>query len=205
VRVSAGQLRDLVRTGPAWRPPPPGGGGGASPASARNKAIAIYHDEGYTSAQSYLAGNRGDGTKGLAGAFGVGGRYHDWGQRTRDCLNRYFGQDQRLGEVYAELPLRGDVAIGNHSVGAYVDVVVFHPSGYVGRLLNWDLDGITLPNADLMAVPAALLIEQELGQATCVKIAVWDLEHNRQFEVSGTYALGQTAGLRALLDRVDPP
>jgi hypothetical protein len=202
VRVSAGQLRDLVRTGASWRPPP-GPGGGASPASARAKAIGIYHDEGHVAAVSYLAGNRGDGSKGLAGAFGVGGRYANWGARTRDSLDRYFRYDQQQGEVYAALPLRGEVTIGTHTVGAYVDVVMFHRSGYVGRLLNWDLEGVTLDDAELMAAPASLLIEQELGRTTCVKIAVWDLEHRRQFEVNGAYALAQVGRVRRLMDRVD--
>jgi hypothetical protein len=174
-----------------------------SPAPVRNKAIAIYHGEGQSAALAYLAGNRGDGTKGLAGSFDVGGRYQDWGRRTRDCLNRYFRHDQRLGSVYAELPLRDEVTIGNHSIGAYVDVVTFHPSGYIGRLLNWDRDGLTLANAELMAVPAALLIEQELGEATCVMLAVWDLEHDQQFEINGVYALRQVSRLRRLMDRVE--
>lgn len=204
MRVSASQLRDLARTGPTWRPPTPGAGAGASPAPTRNKAIAIYHDEGQAAALAYLSGNRGDGTKGLAGAFGPGGRFENWGRRTRDHLDRYFRYDQPLGEAYAELPLRGDVAIGSHTVGAYIDVVTFHASGYVGRVLNWDLEGVTLAAADLIAVPAALLIEQELGAGTCIKIAVWDLEQRQQLEINGSYALSQVSRLSSLMDRVDP-
>ena len=165
--------------------------------------MAIYHEEGHSAALAYLAGNRGDGTKGLTGSFGPGGRYAAWGARTRQSLDRYFRFDREERRDYAQLPLKAEVALGRHWVGAVIDVVMFDDAGYVGRVLNWDKTGVDLDVAEIVAVPAAMLIEQELGRDTCVHIAVWDLENSRQFEIDGPSALAWVAHASTLMDQVE--
>lgn len=204
MRLTAAQLREVARDGAAWRPPEPGSDNRPSPAAIRTRAVAIYHEEGHAAALSYLGGQR-PGVKGLAtGYFGPGGKAAGWGRQTRRSLDRYFDYDRREGQLYAELSLKEDVALGTHFIGAFVDVVLFHPQGYLGRVLSWDQAGVpTLEAADLVAAPAAMLIEQEMGEGTCAVVAVWDLPNKRQYEIDGQQALGTASQLKALMNRIE--
>jgi hypothetical protein len=111
--------------------------------------------------------------------------------------------DLQDGRPPAALSLARDVTIGSHVVGTTVDVAVFADGGYSGRVLTWDLAGVTGELANLLAVPVALLIDQELGAATCLDVEVWDLEHGRRWLIPRDVALGGMRVVERMLDRTE--
>lgn len=201
MRVTLGELRDIAREGPAWRPRPVGAVI-VTPASIRTKAICIYHEEGHSDALAYLGGRR-PGSLGLSATFGPDGPRAAQGRRTSAAFDRYVRLDRQDGRPYAELTLGADVSVGRHQVGATADVVVFDQLGYSGRTLSWNLDGVTDELAELLALPVALAIDQELGADTCVEVVVWDLEHNAQWVVDRAAAHARARELARVLDRIE--
>lgn len=202
MRVTLGDVRDIGRQGVRWRPHPPDAVI-VSPSSVRSKAVRIYHDETHSSALAYLDGRRRDGSRGLAGTFSPTGSRARQGQRTRQAFARYAQLEVRDGRPVADLALTGDVQIGSHTVGTTVDVVLFTTGGYSGRLLTWDLAGVTPEVADLMAVPAVLLIDQKLGEGTCVDIEVWDLENGVKWLIPRESGLSRLPNAALTLDAVE--
>jgi hypothetical protein len=201
VEIRLGDLREIGRQGAGWRPRPPDGVI-ITPSSIRSRAIRLYHDEGLDLANQYLEGRRG-GSTGLSGYFGSDGPRAQQGQRTREAFNRYVHFDGADGRPVATMALSGDVSVGHHVIGATVDIVVFGPTGYGGRVLNWDIAGINADLARLVAVPALMLIDQELGHSTCSDIEVWDLEHGVRWPRDSNEIRGDFGTVARLLDRVE--
>lgn len=205
MRVRFGDLRDIARQGESWQPRS-ANTVVIAPTSIRTKAIEIYHNEGQAAALDYLAGRR-PGSRGLSGYYGTGGKRPRQGQRTREAISRYIQFDLEDGRPVAELGVSGDVAIGPHIVSTTVDVVVFATQEdgyeYSGRLLTWDLAGGSVSLAEVIAVPALLLIDQELGADTCEDIEVWDLEHGARWRIVRGHALGNIGRVAQMLDRAD--
>jgi hypothetical protein len=104
---------------------------------------------------------------------------------------------------YADLGVAGDVEIGSHAVGAIVDVVVFDSGGYCGRVLGWDLSGISEEVALMMAGIATMVIDEKMGEGTCTEIEVWDLEHDHQWRFVRAHAVGVIPRVQRILDAVD--
>jgi hypothetical protein len=199
MRISGSDLRDIARIGgPGWRPRPPDAVI-VTPSGIRKKALSLYHEEGLAEALAYLAGNR-PGSTGLGGTYGRGGSREQQGRRTAAQFDRYVRYDINDGRPYAELGLSAEVVIGRHVVRATLDVVVFDAVGYAGRLLNWDLQGVDRPVAEMLAVPMVLLMDQQLGTGTAVEVAVWDLEHDRRWIVTRGTALNLVNELAVLLN-----
>lgn len=103
----------------------------------------------------------------------------------------------------AELTLAEEVDVGSHRVQTTIDVVVFADVGYSGRILNWDRAGVSEGVADTLAAPAALLIDRELGEETCVDIEVWDLGSSEKWVLTREAAFGHVEKLARLLDQVE--
>ena len=104
----------------------------------------------------------------------------------------------------ATLALSGDVPFGSHVIGSTVDVVVFAAAtGLIGRVLTWDLSGVNENLAKLVAVPATLLVDRELGADTCVAIDVWDLEHGARWTIARQEAIANRSLVQGLLDRTE--
>jgi hypothetical protein len=152
---------------------------------------------------AYLEGKHPDGGRGLSGSFGPKGKYAKQGQRARDGFARYVKLDKRDARPVAELTLAEEVDVGSHRVQTTVDVVVFADTGYSGRILNWDRAGVSEGVADALAAPAALLIDRELGEETCVDIEVWDLGSSEKWALTREAALGHVEKLARLLDQVE--
>jgi hypothetical protein len=92
---------------------------------------------------------------------------------------------------------------GSHLVQVIADVVVFADDGYSGRILNWDRTGVDGEVVDVLGLPGALLLDQELGEDTCVDIEIWDLERGEKWLVNREAAFSQLEKLARLLDRVE--
>jgi hypothetical protein len=203
MRIRFGDLRDIARQGPTWRPRP-ANAVVIAPTSVRIKAIEIYHDEGQSAALDYMDGRRPH-SRGLSGYYGSSGKRPRQGQRTREAIARYFQYDVEDGRPVAELGVSGEVTIGHHVVSTTVDVVVFAAQDegyeYSGRVLLWDLAGGSEPLSELIAVPAVLLIDQGLGRNTCGDIEVWDLEHGSRWRVGRRHALSNVPRVTEMLDR----
>lgn len=205
MRLRLGDLRDIARQGESWRPRSPGAVV-ISPRSIRTKALEIHHEEGQAATLDYLAGRRPH-SRGLSGYYGAGGKRPRQGQRTREAIDRYIQFDLEDGRPVAELGVNGDVAIGAHIVSTAVDVVVFAAQEdgyeYSGRILLWDLAGGSDSLSELVAVPAVLLIDQELGADTCEDVEVWDLEYGARWRIRRAHALGNVRRVAQMLDRAD--
>lgn len=205
MRVRLGDLRDIARQGAGWRPRSPNEVV-IAPTSVRAKAIEIYHDEGQAAALDYLAGRRPH-SRGLSGYYGTSGKRPRQGQRTREAIGRYIEFDVEDGRPIAELGVRGEVAIGHHTVSTTVDAVVFAAQEdgyeYSGRLLLWDLAGGSDSLSELLAAPAVLLIDQELGAEMCEDVEVWDLEHGARWRILRAHALNGVQRVTEMLDRAD--
>lgn len=202
MRVTLSQLRDIGRSGVRWRPPDPKSKP-VVPSAVRRKAIRTYHDESLADALAYLDGRHPNGARGLSGTFGPKGKRAKQGRRTRDGFGRYVKLDRRDGRPAAELMLKEDVEIGSHLVQVTADVVVFADDGYSGRILNWDRTGVDGEVVDVLGLPGALLLDQELGEDTCVDIEIWDLERGEKWLVNREAAFSQLKKLAHLLDRVE--
>jgi hypothetical protein len=201
VKVRLGDLREIGRAGVVWRPRPDGSIV-IVPSSVRNKAIRIFHEEGAGRAIEYLEGRRA-GAQGLGGTFGPSGNRATQGRRTREAFDRYVRMSDADGRDYADVGVSGDVEIGSHVVGVTLDAVVFDTQGYAGRLLTWDLSGMTSELALLVAGPAVLLIDQQMGRGTCCEVEVWDLEHDHQWRFLRAHALSAIADVERVLDAVE--
>jgi hypothetical protein len=202
MRVTLSELRDIRRKGVQWRPPERNAPI-VVPSAVRKKAIRVFHDESHADALAYLDGRRPDGSRGLSGTFGPKGSRAKQGQRVRDAFGRYVRLDRQDSRPVAEVSLLGEISIGAHSVMAAVDVVIFATAGYSGRILNWDRAGVTDEIADALSVPGVLLIDQELGDDTCVDVEVWDLEGGKKWVVTREAAMTQISEVARLLDRVE--
>jgi hypothetical protein len=99
--------------------------------------------------------------------------------------------------------LTSDVDIGPHQISTTVDVVLFAEDGYSGRVLNWDRAGLSDSLADVLSVPAVLLVDQELGADTCVDVELWDLHKGAKWLVARDAALAQVGRLKRFLDRIE--
>jgi hypothetical protein len=201
MRITTSDLRDIARRGPGWRPAAPDAPI-VTPAPIRKKAVRLYHTEGHPASLAYLAGRR-KGSRGLAGDYGPGGRRAQQGARTRASFDRYVRLDIADGRPYADLELSKEIPIGDHVFAASLDVVLFVPRGFGGRLLNWDQTGLTDDTAEVVAAPMVRMIDQELGSDTCVEIEVWDLEHNLCWVVDRSTALAKLKDVEDLLDRTE--
>jgi hypothetical protein len=203
MRIRFGDLRDIARHGASWRPRSPNAVV-IAPTSIRTKAIEIYHDEGQSAALDYMDGRRPH-SRGLSGYYGSGGKRPRQGQRTREAIGRYFQYDVEDGRPVAELGVTGEVTIGPHVVSTTVDVVVFAAQEdgyeYSGRVLLWDLAGGSESLSELIAVPAVLLIDKELGEDTCGDIEVWDLENGTRWRIGRRHALSNLSRVTEMLDR----
>jgi hypothetical protein len=163
----------------------------------------MYHDESFADALAYLDGRHPDGGRGLSGTFGPDGKRAKQGQATRDGFRRYVRLDGHDGRPAAELTLAGDVEVGSHQVATTIDVVLFADDGYGARVLNWDRGGLTDELAEVLAIPAALLVERELGAGTCAEVELWDLKNGAIWQVARDPALGALSRLARYLDQVE--
>lgn len=162
----------------------------------------MYHEASLSDALSYLNGRHPDGRKGLSGTYGPEGKRAQQGADARKSFDRYVRLDRLDRRPVAELELAGEVQVGVHDVSVSVDVVLFTDDGYTGRLLNWDRGGLSDRLADILAIPTALLIEQELGSGTCTNIELWDLRSAGIWQVDREPALSGVDRLSRYLDRV---
>jgi hypothetical protein len=195
-------LRDIGRQGARWRPRNPNQPI-VSPSSVRRKAVRLYHDEALSDALAYLSGRHPDGGRGLSGTFGPEGKRAKQGSEARESFARYVKLDGRDARPVAELGLTGDVDVGSHQVSTTIDVVVFAAEGYTGRVLNWDRGGLSDRLADMLSIPAMLLIDQELGDDTAVDVELWDLRNGSIWQVSREVALARADRLARFLDRIE--
>lgn len=202
MRVTLGELRDIGRQGTRWRPRDPNQPI-VSPSSIRKKAIHLYHDESLSDALAYLGGKHPDGGRGLSGTFGPEGKRARQGSEVRESFARYVKLDGRDARPVAELGLGNEVDVGSHQVSTAIDVVLFAEEGYSGRVLNWDRGGLSDRLADMLSIPATLLIDQELGADTAVDVELWDLQNGAIWQVARDVALARVERLARFLDRIE--
>lgn len=98
-------------------------------------------------------------------------------------------------------PLTTDVDIDGNEIGVGVDIVLLDPQGYVGRVVLWDKQVPSGDDAEMLALPIALAIEQELGVGRGAGVEVWHLRSGSTETITQSRALRKLPQAIVLLDR----
>ncbi|MBI4935939.1 MAG: hypothetical protein HY828_18815 [Actinobacteria bacterium] len=124
-----------------------------------------------------------------------------WAVAIKTCFDTYVDLASSDDRRAIMTPIKRDVWLGEHSIGVAPDVVLIDPVGYVGRLVLWDTPATSQEEAELLAGPIVIALEEELGEGRTAGVEVWHLRSGQRFYVTADVALRRVDEARAVLDR----
>lgn len=167
MRFTYGQFRNGARD-PTFRVTP-GSRGGANPGSVLRKAVRVYHasrdaDEGRRALE-----------QGLSGYFARPGTPTRQAADARTRFETYLKMEAADARPVFDTNMGEDIAFGDDVLAVDVDLALFDPSGYAGRVILWDKLPCDREQARAIAGPAARCLADELGADRIVDVQVWHI------------------------------
>lgn len=195
-RITLGELKNATRNRALRRPQPGDSRPIPTPMPTAASAVRRLHRESADVAAHRLnrAFESSDywGPNGPAPARG-------WANSIRTCFQTYIDLASGDGRPTLNTSINLDVFVGTDSVGVSIDVVLLDPRGYVGRHLLWDTPPLTQQDAEVLAAPVVLALQQELGADRVVGVEVWHLRSGTQIFVDSQTALGRVAEVEQIV------
>jgi hypothetical protein len=195
-RITLGELKKATRDRALRRPPPGESRPIPTPMPSAASAVRRFHREGADAAVRRLNrafdGSDYWGPNGPAQARG-------WANSIRTCFQTYIDLASADDRPSLNTSINLDVSLGTDSVGVSVDVVLLDPNGYVGRYLLWDTPPLTQQDAEVLAAPVVLALQQELGADRVAGVEVWHLRSGSQIFVDMQAALGRVTEVERIV------
>lgn len=167
-----------------------------TPMPVAASAVRRFHREGAVAATNAL--NRSFDASSYWGPTGTL-QASGWANAIRAKFNTYVELASADSRPVFNTQVAADVPIGQHLVGVLIDVVLLDPMGYVGRHIIWDTQTLTHTNAERLAGPIILAMQQELGEDRVAGAEIWHLQSRAAFNIDRATALRRLEDIAAIV------
>jgi hypothetical protein len=195
MRFTFGQYRRAARD-PTFRVQPGRQSGGPNTAGTLRASVRAFHRDGEAAGQAALE-------RGLAGYFAKPENTRQ-ADRARVMFRNYVRLSQTDGRDAFDFDIEGDLEIGDDTLAVSVDLALFDPNGYAGRILLWDQQPCDRDAALAIAGPAFQLLGNELGSDRTDNVEVWHMPAPARFAFTAAEATAALALMPALLRQMGP-
>jgi hypothetical protein len=142
--------------------------------------------------------------EGLSNYFSQPGTPAAQAATARARLRTYLELDAMDDRRVFDFDIDGDLEFGEDDLAVSVDLALFDPGGYVGRVVLWDQLPCDRDQALLIAAPSARLLERELGVGRVQGVEVWHVGSRRRHTFDFDDALAALPSVRSVLLRARP-
>ncbi len=195
MRFTFGQYRRAARD-PTFRVQPGRQSGGPNTAGTLRASVRAFHRDDEAAGQAALE-------RGLAGYFARPENRRQ-ANRARVMFRNYVRLSQADGRDAFDFDIEGDLEIGDDILAVSVDLALFDPNGYAGRIVLWDQQPCDRDAALAIAGPAFQLLGNELGSDRTDNVEVWHMPAPARFAFTAAEATAAVALMPAVLSQMRP-